>query len=217
MKKIKIAIADDHKIVRQGYCALFETEKSVNLVFEAENGREALNQIDKKEIDILLLDIDMPVLNGRQTLKILNQKYPEIKVIMLSMYFDDFHISEFITNGARGFLAKNSDFEDIIDAIHSVNEQGYYFNNKISKVLLTKLIHSKKINPIFSLDPLTDNEIEVLRLVCQEKTNLEIAQILNKSKKTIDGYRSRITLKTNARNTAGLVMYAIKHGIVQVI
>lgn len=213
MKSIKIAIADDHKIVRQGYSALFKTEKSVNLVFEAENGREVIDQIARKEIDILLLDIDMPILNGRQTLKILNVKYPDVKVIMLSMYFDDFHISEFITNGARGFLAKNSDFDDVIDAIHSVHEQGYYFNNKISKVLLSKLIHSKRINPIFSLDPLTDGEIEVLRLICQEKTNIEIAQIVHKSKKTIDGYRAKIALKTNARNTAGMVIYAIKHGI----
>lgn len=217
MKKIKIAIADDHKIVRQGYCALFNTENSVKLVFDVENGREVLNQLEKNEIDVLLLDIDMPVLNGKQTLNILNVKYPDVKVIMLSMYFDDFHIAEFVTNGARGFLAKNTDFDDVIDAIHSVNDQGYYFNNKISKVLLTKLIHSKKINPIFSLDPLTDNEIEVLRLICNEKTNIEIGQILNKSKKTIDGYRSRIALKTNARNTAGMVIYAIKHGIFQVL
>lgn len=217
MKTIKIAIADDHNIVRQGYCALFEGEKSISLVFEAENGREAIDQINNKEIDVLLLDIDMPILNGRQTLNILNVKYPELKVIMLSMYFDDFHISEFITSGARGFLAKNSDFDDVINAIHSVHEQGYYFNNKISRVLLTKLIHSKKINPIFSLDPLTDNEIEILRLICQEKTNIEIAQIMNKSKKTIDGYRARIALKTNARNTAGMVIYAIKHGIYQVV
>lgn len=217
MKKIKIAIADDHKIVRQGYCALFNTENSVKLVFDVENGREVLNQLEKNEIDVLLLDIDMPVLNGKQTLNILNVKYPNVKVIMLSMYFDDFHIAEFVTNGARGFLAKNTDFDDVIDAIHSVNDQGYYFNNKISKVLLTKLIHSKKINPIFSLDPLTDNEIEVLRLICNEKTNIEIGQILNKSKKTIDGYRSRIALKTNARNTAGMVIYAIKHGIFQVL
>jgi DNA-binding NarL/FixJ family response regulator len=217
MKKIKIAIADDHKIVRQGYCALFNTENSVKLVFDVENGREVLNQLEKNEIDVLLLDIDMPVLNGKQTLNILNIKYPDVKVIMLSMYFDDFHIAEFVTNGARGFLAKNTDFDDVIDAIHSVSDQGYYFNNKISKVLLTKLIHSKKINPIFSLDPLTVNEIEVLRLICNEKTNIEIGHILNKSKKTIDGYRSRIALKTNARNTAGMVIYAIKHGIFQVL
>ncbi len=217
MKKIRIAIAEDHKIVRQGYCALFDDENSVKLVFEAENGRDALDKIEKNQIDVLLLDIDMPVLNGKQTLNILNIKFPEIKVVMLSMYFDDFHIAEFITNGARGFLAKNSDFEDVIDAIHSVHEQGYYFNNKISKVLLTKLIQSKKINPIFSNEPLTDNEIEVLKLICSEKTNFEIGQILNKSKKTIEGYRARLALKTNARNTAGLVVYAIKHGIYNVL
>jgi DNA-binding NarL/FixJ family response regulator len=217
MKKIRIAIAEDHKIVRQGYCALFDDENSVKLVFEAENGRDALDKIEENQIDVLLLDIDMPVLNGKQTLNILNIKFPEIKVVMLSMYFDDFHISEFITNGARGFLAKNSDFDDVIDAIHSVHEQGYYFNNKISKVLLTKLIQSKKINPIFSNEPLNDNEIEVLKLICSEKTNYEIGQILHKSKKTIEGYRARIALKTNARNTAGMVIYAIKHGIFNVL
>lgn len=213
VKKIKIAIAEDHKIVREGYAALFEHEDTIDLVFTAEDGQVALDQLKSKKIDILLLDINMPNLNGTETFDLLKVEFPEVKVIMLSMYHDTLFISEFFTKGARAYLDKNCSFEKMLDAIFSVHNQGYYFDENISKILLNQLIHSEDINPTFSDEPLTKKETEVLLLICEEKSNSEIAEILFKSKRTIDGYKSKIAIKTNARNSVGMVIYAIKKGL----
>ncbi len=215
LKKIKIAIAEDHKIVREGYLALFEQEESIEIAFAAEDGHVALEQLKSKKIDILLLDINMPNLNGTDTITILKEEFPDIKVIMLSMYYDSLFISEFFSKGARAYLNKNCSFETMLDAIFSVHNQGYYLDDSISKILLKKLIHSDDIHPIFSDEQLTVRETEVLLLICQGKTNREIAEILFKSTRTIDGYKAKIGIKTNARNSVGMVIYAIKKGLFQ--
>jgi len=215
LEKIKIAIAEDHKIVREGYAALLEQEESIDLVFTAEDGQMTLDFLKSKKIDILLLDINMPNLNGTETFDILKKEFPDVKVIMLSMYNDNLFISEFFTKGARAYLDKNCSFETMLDAIFSVHNQGYYFNENISKILLHQLIHSEDINPIFSDDSLTKKEMEVLLLICQEKSNSEIAEILFKSIRTIEGYKARIATKTNSRNSVGMVIYAIKKGLFQ--
>jgi DNA-binding NarL/FixJ family response regulator len=215
LEKIKIAIAEDHKIVREGYAALLEQEESIDLVFTAEDGQMTLDFLKSKKIDILLLDINMPNLNGTETFDILKKEFPDVKVIMLSMYNDNLFISEFYTKGARAYLDKNCSFQTMLDAIFSVHNQGYYFDEKISKVLLHQIIHAQQINPIFSEDSLTKKEMEVLLLICQEKSNSEIAEILFKSIRTIEGYKARIATKTNSRNSVGMVIYAIKKGLFQ--
>jgi DNA-binding NarL/FixJ family response regulator len=215
LEKIKIAIAEDHKIVREGYAALLEQEESIDLVFTAEDGQMTLDFLKSKKIDILLLDINMPNLNGTETFDILKKEFPDVKVIMLSMYNDNLFISEFYTKGARAYLDKNCSFQTMLDAIFSVHNQGYYFDEKISKVLLNQIIHAQQINPIFSEDSLTKKEMEVLLLICQEKSNSEIAEILFKSIRTIEGYKARIATKTNSRNSVGMVIYAIKKGLFQ--
>ena len=215
MEKIKIAIAEDHKIVREGYAALLEQEESIDLVFTAEDGQMTLDFLKSKKIDILLLDINMPNLNGTETFDILKKEFPDVKVIMLSMYNDNLFISEFYTKGARAYLDKNCSFQTMLDAIFSVHNQGYYFDENISKVLLHQIILGQEINPIFSEDSLTKKEMEVLLLICQEKSNSEIAEILFKSIRTIEGYKARIATKTNSRNSVGMVIYAIKKGLFQ--
>jgi DNA-binding NarL/FixJ family response regulator len=215
LEKIKIAIAEDHKIVREGYAALLEQEESIDLVFTAEDGQMTLDFLKSKKIDILLLDINMPNLNGTETFDILKKEFPDVKVIMLSMYNDNLFISEFYTKGARAYLDKNCSFQTMLDAIFSVHNQGYYFDEKISKVLLHQIIYAQQINPIFSEDSLTKKEMEVLLLICQEKSNSEIAEILFKSIRTIEGYKARIATKTNSRNSVGMVIYAIKKGLFQ--
>jgi len=215
-RKIKIAMADDHVMVRQGLATLLMAEDDLQIVSQSNNGQELLDSLKVQPADLIILDIEMPVMDGMQTLQVLNKKYPEIKVIMLSMHFDDLHISEFISAGARGFLSKNSDVEVVLDAIYSVVEQGYYFNDKVSKALLSSLMKSKKINPVFNKEPLTQREIDVLKLICQEKTNQEIAEELFLSVRTVEGHRTNIAQKTNSRNIAGLVIYAIKNGIISI-
>lgn len=213
---IRIAIAEDHDLVRQGMISLLKDEEGIQFVLDAPNGLDLLEGMKKTTVDVVLLDIDMPVLNGRQTLELLRQRHPEVKVIMISMHYEDAFISEFITNGANGFLPKNSDIERVVDAIFAVWEQGYYFDNKVSKALLSRLINEKQITPSFDLDPLNEREILVLKLACEEKTTQEIADLLFLSKRTVEGYRKVIARKTNSKNVAGLVIYAIKHGIISV-
>jgi len=210
-RKIKIAIAEDHQLMRQGMVALLNEENDLEVVFDVGDGAQLLEKLEEEVVDIVLLDLDMPIVSGQQALKVMVKKYPNTHVIIISMFYSDDFISECITIGARGFLPKNSDIEHVIDAIQAVNEQGYYFDDKISKALLLELISDKKVEPIFATDILTEKEIEVLKLICDGHTSKEISVILNKSVRTIEGNRVSIFEKTNSKNTAGLVIYPIKN------
>ena len=213
MKPIKIAIAEDHQLVRQGIISLLTDEDDLEVVIEAENGAILLDQLKLEKTDIVLLDLEMPVLNGQDALKFITDRYPDIRVIIVSMFYADEFISECIMAGARGFLPKNCDIEKVIEAIHAVNQQGYYFDDKISHSLLSKLTIEKNIAPTFSKEELSQREIEIIQLVCDGLTNKIIAKQLCISVRTVEGHRSAISEKTNAKNIAGLVIYAIKNGI----
>jgi len=210
-RKIRIAIAEDHQLMRQGMVALLNEESDMVVTFDVGDGAQLLERLEKEQVDIILLDLDMPIVSGQQALKVIVKKYPNTHAIIVSMFYSDEFISECITIGARGFLPKNSDIENVIDAIQAVHEQGYYFDDKISKALLLELISEKKMEPIFTSEMLSEKETEVLRLICDGMTNKEISVELNKSVRTIEGYRSSIFEKTNSKNTAGLVIYAIKN------
>ncbi len=210
-RKIKIAIAEDHQLMRQGMAALLNEEDDLEVTFDVGDGAQLLERLEEEIVDIILLDLDMPIINGYQALKVIVEKYPSTYAIIISMFYSDEFVSECITIGARGFLPKNSDIENVIDAIQAVYEQGYYFDDKISKALLNQLLSDKKVEPIFTSEILTKNEIEVLRLICDGLTNKEISDVLCKSVRTIEGYRSSILAKSNSKNTAGLVIYAIKN------
>ncbi len=212
-KKITIGVAEDHYLVRQGMVMLLQDEEELEVLFDVSNGEELLECLKSKKVDIILMDLDMPVLNGQQTLKIIRKKYPAIKVIMVSMYYSDEFISQCIQSGARGYLPKNCSIERVVDAIYAVHEQGYYFDDKVSKALLVKIVEDKEFNPTFSSDVLSSREKEILELICQEKTNNEIADLLCISNRTVEAHRQNILKKTNAKNTAGVVIYAIKNGL----
>ncbi len=212
-RKIKIAIAEDHQLMRQGMVALLEEESDLEVTFDVGDGAELLKKLESDQVDIILLDLDMPIVSGQQALKVIVNKYPNTHAIIISMFYSDEFISECITIGARGFLPKNSDIENVIDAIHAVHEQGYYFDDKISKALLLELVSEKKVKPNFTSEMLTEKEVEVLKLICEGMTNKEISEVLCKSVRTIEGYRASVFDKTNSKNTAGLVIYAIKNNI----
>lgn len=209
---IKIAIAEDHQLMRQGMVSLLREEDHLEIVFDVGNGQELLNELDKTQVDIVLLDLDMPIVSGQQALKVIQKKYPSTLVIIISMFYSDDFISECITTGARGFLPKNSDIEEVINAIDSVFSQGYYFNDKISKVLLHRLISEENVKPSFLGGELSEKEIEVIKLICEGHSNKEISAILHKSVRTIEAHRNNIKEKSNSKNTAGIVIYAIKKG-----
>lgn len=213
-RPIHIGMAEDHLLFRQGVISLLKEYEEINILFDVGNGKELLDILKTSKPDIVLLDIEMPIMNGKEALAKIQEKYPYVKVIMISMHYDDAYITEYIINGAVGFLPKNCDIEKIVDAIYAVYEQGYYFDSKISKSLVVKLMKSNKVNPTITELVLSEREIEVLKLTCLEKTNQEMSEVLFISKRTVEGHRKSILKKTNAKNVVGLVMYAIKHKII---
>ena len=217
-RDITIGVIDDQHLFRQGIISLLKEFAGFKVVMQASNGKELLDELKetpKKDIpDVLLLDIEMPIMDGIEATIALRKKYPEIKIVILTMHNDEEMIIHLIENGANGFLPKNSDIEIVADAIVSVKENGYYFSDHVSKVMVKGLVVSKQIKPSFNSINLSDREIEILTLICKEFTNKEIAEKLNLNARTIDEYRNRLLKKIGAKNTAGLVMYAIKNHIV---
>jgi DNA-binding NarL/FixJ family response regulator len=160
------------------------------------------------------MDVQMPEMDGIECTKYVSAKYPEVKVIALTMHDNDQMIYHLIENGAAGFLPKNADVEVVVDAIFSVNERGYYINDRISAIML-KGVSRRKIVPAYTM-PLSEREIEVLRLICGEHTIKEIAEILNLSHRTIESHKLKIIEKVGAKNTVGLVLYAMNHKLLDV-
>ncbi|MGZ4037828.1 MAG: response regulator, partial [Bacteroidia bacterium] len=212
--KINVAVVDDQHLFRQGMVSLLKEFRELNVMMEASNGRELMMQLQHQMPDVILLDLEMPVMDGIETTELLKSKYPALKIIILTMHNEEEMIVHLIEKGVHGFLPKNEDIEIVIDAIYAVRESGYFFNEHVSKAMIKGLMSSKKIKPAFNPVKLIDKEIEVVKLICREFTNKEIADRLSLSSRTIDGYRERILKKIGAKNTVGIVMYAIKHGII---
>lgn len=212
---IKVAIADDHALFRAGVKTALSVKKDVDLVAEADNGMQLLNLLKHIEPDVILLDIQMPIMDGITTLPEIRRLYPQIKVIILSMHNDHSMISKLMEIGANSYLTKNSDSETIYQAIKTCFEQEFFFNELTNKALLTGL-RTKRVEPIPADDAqLNDKETKILKLMCEEKTTKEIADIVDISPRTVEAIRDKLKSKTGAKSMAGLVMYAIKHGIME--
>ena len=215
MRSIKVMIADDHALFRKGMVSIIRDFEGIDIIGEASNGKELLEKMDISQPDVVLLDLKMPEMDGMEANVEIQRKFAETKVVILSMYDDDKFIIHLIEMGANGYLLKNAEPEEVEDALHAVIINGFYFNNHVSKVMLKGLINKKKIKPQFNDEvELTPRELQVLRLICKEHTNAEIAEKLFLSQRTIDGYRNKLLTKISARNTAGLVMYAVKSGLI---
>lgn len=215
-KKIRLAIAEDHDLVRQGIVNLLNEEEHIVVVSDVSNGSELLNEFKNHSIDIVLMDLEMPIMGGKEALQVITARYPATRVIMLSMHYSDDFIIDCISVGARGFLPKNCDIEKVIDAIYAVHEQGYYFDDKMSKALLFQVMENKDIVPTFTNEPLSKREMEIVKMICNGKINKEIAEALCLSSRTVEVHRKNIARKTKATNVAGVVIYAIKHGLFKI-
>ena len=211
--KKTIAVVDDQYLFRQGLVSLLREYDELDVIMEASNGHELLEKLKDKKPDVLLLDLEMPLMDGIETTIALKNQFPDIKIIILSMHTDDEFIIHLLEKGASGFLPKDKDIEGVVDAIRCVLENGYYFDERISNAMLKGLVKTKKVIPSFSTQYLSEREIIVVNLICKEYTNKEIADKLCLSPRTIDAYRSTILLKTGAKNTAGIVMYAVKYNL----
>lgn len=211
---IRIVMADDHEIFRDGFRSMVKKQPSVELVGEAEDGEELVALANSLRPDIVITDIKMPKLDGIGATKQLAKAFPEMGIIALSMFDEENLILDMLAAGANGYLLKNAHKTEIIDAVQAVYKKQIYYCNHTSKKL-AKLLAQSNINPERKLirPDFSEKELSVIKMVCQELSNKEIATILNLSVRTIEGYRDRIQEKINVRNTAGMVVYAIKNKI----
>lgn len=215
MSKIKIAIADDYKIFREGLKVGLSADEALEVVLEADNGEDLLKGLETITPDIILMDLKMPLMDGMEATREVRKKYPTIKVLVVSMYEDDKFIIHLMENGANGYLLKNTEPDEIRRSIYAVHENGYYFNDLVNKALLKKLVLKNNLKPSFNQNvELTEREQEVLKLICEEKTAAEIAKEIFLSPRSVEGIRQRLIEKVGVRNSAGLVMFAVKNGLV---
>ena len=211
-KKIKVVIADDHKLFRKGIIALLEDFDFIDEIEEASNGAELLKLLGNMQIlpDVILLDLRMPVMDGVEAQQKIRILYPEIKIIILTMEDDEQYILHLISEGVNGYLLKNADPDEMEKAILKVVENGYYFSDNISMLVLQNLKKLEKTDTIFNPD-FTERELQVLELICREYSNSEIAENMNISIRTAEGYRQKLIDKSGAKNIAGLVILALKY------
>lgn len=215
MSKIRIAIADDSSIFRDGLKVGLARDDNFELVLEAASGEELVAGIDRTATDVVLMDLKMPGMDGMEATKVIRSQWDQVKVLAVTMYDDEKFIIHLMENGANGYLLKNADSAEIRRAIYCVFESGYYFNDLVNKALLKKLVVKANLTPTFRPDiELTERELQVLHLICEEKTNVEIGATIFLSSRSVEGIRQRLIEKVGARNTAGLVLFAVKNGIV---
>ncbi len=222
-KEHKIIIVDDHTLFRSGLRTLLETISDIKVLEEFSDGRAFLDYMSKavaNELimpDVVLLDIEMPRLGGVETMEQVSVLYPDLKVITLSMYGDQEYYFNMVSLGAKGFMLKNSDIKDVISAIENVAAGGSYFSQELLRNLVNSL-RSTSSESITEDDgsQLSDREQEVLLLICQGLSNQNIADQLFISKRTVDKHRANILSKTGCKNTANLVVYAIKNSLVEI-
>jgi DNA-binding NarL/FixJ family response regulator len=211
---IKLALADDQVLFRRGLSMLLRDMPEVQVVFECGNGEELLLGLHGNAVDIVLLDLEMPVMDGKEAMRRIKKEFPGLKVIVLSSHDEEEFIAPMVELGAHGYMLKTAEPNEIENAIGSVSENGFYFSEAVNRVMLQGLVSKQNVKPTFpEIDPLSEREIEVIRGICQEMTTTEIAGSLFISPRTVEFHRNNILLKTGARNVAGLVVYALTKGI----
>ncbi len=213
---IKVAIADDHVLFRTGVKTALSMKKDIRMIAEADNGMQLLNLLKHMQPDVILLDIQMPIMDGINTLPEIKKLYPDVKVIMLTMHNDHSMISKLMELGANAYLTKNSDSEVIYEAVKTVHQQEYFFNQLTNKALIDGLRLKRQAEAATPSDAkLTDKEVTILKMMCEEKSTKEIADLVDLSPRTVEAIRDKLKTKTGAKSMAGLVMYAVKAGIIK--
>lgn len=213
---IKVIIADDHVLFRAGVKSALSMHKDIKMMAEADNGMQLLTILKHIQPDVILLDIQMPIMDGITTLPEIKKLYPNIRVIMLTMHNDHSMISKLMELGANAYLTKNSDSEVIHEAVKTVFEQEFFFNQLTNKALIDGLRVKRQAEAAMPVDAkLTDKEISILRMICEERSTKEIADLVELSPRTVEAIRDKLKVKTGAKSLAGLVMYAVKTGIIE--
>jgi two-component system response regulator NreC len=215
MRKIRVALADDHKLMRSGLRVLLEQQQDLTVVGEASDGREAVTLVSSQKPDVLVMDIGMPNLNGIEAASQITQNHPNISIVMLSMHSDESYVLRALKAGAKGYLLKDSAETDLIRAVHSVAEGKSFFSPAVSRVLLDDYVRKlKRSGTEDPYDLLTPREREILQLVAEGKSNKDIAQLLNLSVYTVETHRSNVMEKLNLHGVPELILYAVRKGII---
>jgi DNA-binding NarL/FixJ family response regulator len=210
-----IAVVDDHNLFRNGLASLLRESGELEVIMQASDGKDLLKQLKLKQPQLILLDIRMPVMDGTETLCAVKEKYPDIKIIMLSQFHDEATIYHFLEKGANSFLPKETEIEILVSAIHSVLEKGYYYTEKVQSAISKGNANKHRLRIPQNICTLSDREIEVARYICKQMSIKEIAEKMYLSPRTIDTYIENIYSKTGARKTAGIVFYAIEHKLLE--
>jgi DNA-binding NarL/FixJ family response regulator len=213
LTKRSIIIVDDHTLFRNGLRILLNNIDKYEVIAEAANGQEFLDLLENSHPDLVLLDINMPVMNGIEAATLAKEKYQGIKIITLSMYGEEDYYYKMVNAGVKGFLLKNSDINEVTTALDVVFDGGSYFSDELLQTLVNNLKSAPKSKEFHT--GLSDRELEILILICQGLSNQEIAEQLFISKRTVDAHRANILEKTESKNTAQLVVYAIRHHLVE--
>lgn len=216
MTQNSIAIVDDHQIVSEAIAGLINALPQFNVLYEVRNGKELLQKLsNKKNVpDLILLDINMPIMNGFETAAWLQENLPEVPFVALSMNDDDESIIKMLKLGAKGYLIKDIDSDELLIALDEILKKGFYYTDLVTSKLLHNL--SRDASPKGKVPQLKDKEMEFIKLACTEMTYKEIAETMFVSPKTVDGYRDDLFQKLNIKNRIGLAMYAIKQGWVEI-
>lgn len=213
MSRIRVFLVDDHRLFRNGLLLLLGTEPDILVVGEAANGEEFLDELEKASPDVVLMDIEMPVMDGITATEAAVMKFPGLKVLTLSMYGDENYFYRMIDAGAKGFILKDSDIEEVTKAIRAVHSGATYFNQDILYQVVKNIreVRKETVHPI----TLSPRESEVIKAICQGLSNHEIATKLNISRRTVEKHRASLLIKTQTKNAASLVMFAIENNLIE--
>ncbi len=209
---IQIILADDHRMFRESIAKLLTVENIAHVLAQASNGKEVLELLETNEPDLVLMDIDMPVMDGIEATKNAIEKYPDLKILALSSFGDEKYYFKMVEAGAKGFVLKNASLGELKNAVKEVANNGSWFSSE----LLQKIIINISSQSENTKSELTNREAEILKLICESYTNEQIAEKINLSYDTVKWHRANLLSKTKCSNTAGLVIYAIKNKIIEV-
>jgi DNA-binding NarL/FixJ family response regulator len=213
--KIKIILADDHRIFRKGLKSLLSEKSNIEILAEADNGNEALEKAMKYRPRIVLMDIAMPKMDGIEATRQIRERLPDTEVVILSMYAKKAYIDQVLKAGAKGYVLKDSDEENLIAAINTVHNGGYYLDSPIADQVLSDYFGGKAKRELKEQsDPISEREKEVLRLLAEGHSNQEVADILCISRKTVENHRANIVRKTGVQGQVGLIKYAARIGLI---
>ena len=213
-KSYRLILADDHALFLSGLTGLLSRSPECTVLVTETNCRECLDLMHSTVYDVALIDIDMPVMNGIEATEQAIAENPDAKIITLSMHSDEEYYFRMVEAGAKGFILKNSELDEVVTAIKCVAEGGTYFSQELLQSLVGELRPQR--SSVISEEQLSDREKEILGLICKGYSNQEIAQELFISKRTVDKHRANILEKTGCRNTASLVIWAIRHSLIEI-